>query len=204
MTTCRCTVYIHPCHVFRALDSRSTARFPHWGRLRVVSHKKVLRSLLITLLTASANSFAASFTDDSYKNVKIGTSAAVALKTLVSYKDTKEVYEPSSACYYLVPKAGEDTDAIFMITDGKVSRIDNYDSKNVSTREGITIGSTKSDILDTYKDVKISPHPYVAPEGEYLEVRLENGLGIIFETYDDLVTSFRLGDESIRYIEGCL
>jgi len=163
-----------------------------------------MRYTPILLLIVSINSLAEAFTDNSYKNIKIGTSAAEALKSLASYKDTKESYAPSSACYYLVPEEEKNPDAIFMVRNGRISRIDNYDSERISTKEGITIGSTKAEILNTYKDVKISPHPYVSPDGEYLEVELKNGLGIIFETYHDSVTSFRLGDESIRYIEGCL
>jgi len=164
----------------------------------------VMKYISIMLLIFSANSFAESLTNDSYKNVKIGTSEKQALESLGLYKDTKDLYGPGSSCYYLVPQDEKGADAIFMILDGRVSRIDNYDNKDVLTKDGLGIGSSKSEIVKHYKEVKVSPHPYVSPEGEYLEVRLGNGLGLIFETYHDMVTSFRLGDESIHYVEGCL
>ncbi|MDH5180580.1 MAG: hypothetical protein OEZ39_12090 [Gammaproteobacteria bacterium] len=161
-----------------------------------------MKYLVLALILVSANTYADSFTDNSYKGVKVGMSVAEAMKILTNYKNTQADYEPGGSCYYLEAKEARQSPA-FMILNGKVARIDNYGDKSVTTREGVGIGSSKADVLKAYQTVTVEPHPYMTPEGEYLIIRLKNGLGIIFETHHDIVTSFRLGDESIRYIEGC-
>ena len=93
-----------------------------------------------------------------------------------------------------------------MVVEEKVSRFDIDDQElKIETEAGVGIGSTKKEVLKAYPEIKVSPHPYIAPEGEYLEVKLPNGNGIIFETDHDIVTSFRLGSyPALGYIEGCL
>ena len=142
-------------------------------------------------------------TDDSYSNVRIGDSPKVALQKLTGYISTIEQYD-NELCYYLIPE-NDEAGALFMIANGVVARIDVYDEVPIiKTYTGLGIGSTKLDILSKYKNVEISPHPYTGPEGEYLEVKLQNGNGLIFETENDIVTSFRLGSyPAVQFIEGC-
>ncbi|MFW5425914.1 MAG: hypothetical protein ACKE8G_00625 [Methylophagaceae bacterium] len=143
-------------------------------------------------------------TNDAYNNVKMGDSAEMALNKLDGYISTIMQYDNES-CYYLVPE-NDGAGALFMIVYGMVARIDVYDEVPIiKTSTGLGIASTKNDILGRYNSATASPHPYGGPEDEYLEVKLDNGNGLIFETLDGIVTSFRLGSyPALRFIEGCL
>ncbi len=69
----------------------------------------------------------------------------------------------------------------------------------------IKVGSTKQEVLSSYQNVEVSPHPYISPMGEYLKIVLPNGNGIIVETNSAIVTRFRIGSfPAVEYIEGCL
>jgi hypothetical protein len=155
----------------------------------------MLIALLITI-----NSYADSLTDNSYKGVRVGSKESDALKLLKVYNIDDAGSEGN--CHYLISKENED-DASFMVNEGLVSRIDIYGKSKITTKEGIKIGSNKSDVLAKYPKVEVSPHPYISPDGEYLKVKLSSGLGVIFETDHDVITSFRMGNDSISYIEGC-
>jgi len=139
----------------------------------------------------------------SYRGIKIGISAPEASKILKSLESTEHPDERDSSCYYLQTPDKQDKGLAFMIVDGLVARIDVYENKKVSTEKGIRIGSTKADVMASYKNVRVSPHPYLGGAGEYLEAKLTEKIGIIFETEKDIVSSFRLGDDSIHFIEGC-
>lgn len=147
---------------------------------------------------------ASSLTDNSYQGVYIGDPAEEALKKLESYRVYKDEFTDELGCYYLSP-VDYQPGAHYMIMEGKVVRIDVDDeASQINTDKGLGIGSTKQEVLSAYKNVKISPHPYASPEGDYLEIKLDNGNGIIFETYQDVVTRFRLGSyPAVKYIEGC-
>ncbi len=163
---------------------------------------RILAGILLSIIVISG--VADALSQDSFAGIKIGTSAPEALEILKGYESDAAQYD-SEACYYLVPKDNK-PGAAFMIVDGVVARIDIYSIESgITTNEGIGIGSKKSEVIAKYLDVKVSPHPYIDPDGEYLEVKLKNGYGIIFETEHDVVTSFRLGSyPAIEYIEGCL
>jgi len=156
------------------------------------------------LLLFASTAYSESLSNNSYNGVAIGVAESEALKILKSFESTKDSYELGSTCYYLISNDANNSDVHFMILDGVVSRIDVVGNSKVSTKEGIRIGSTKDDVIKTYASVKVTPHPYIAPEGEYLEVKVDDKLGLIFETENDVVTRFRLGDQSIHFIEGCL
>lgn len=160
-----------------------------------------LFSILLLLISFQVQS--ESLTNDSFKGVKIGITASDALKIFKSLKSTAHPEESDSSCYYLESTDKQYKDIAFMIIDGRVARIDVFQNKNISTAKGIHIGSTKSDVLAKYKQVEVSPHPYLGGAGEYLEAKLTEKIGIIFETEKDIVSSFRLGDDSIHFIEGC-
>lgn len=156
------------------------------------------------LLLFASTAYSESLSNNSYNGVAIGVAESEALEILNSYKSTRSEYDHGSTCYYLISNNAKNSDVLFMILDGVVSRIDVVGYSQVSTKEGIRIGSTKDDVMKTYASVKVTPHPYIAPEGEYLEVKIDDKLGMIFETENDVVTRFRLGDQSIHFIEGCL
>lgn len=154
-------------------------------------------------LWCAASFGASSLTDNSFLGVAIGESATSALAKLQGYGEAK--LDADDECYYLLPK-DEKPNASFMVLDGVIARIDVYEPRaQIYTKEGIGIGSKKEEVLAKYKNSKASPHPYTAPEGEYLTVKLANDLGIIFETDGEEVTSFRLGSfPAVEFIEGCL
>ncbi|MGB0943382.1 MAG: hypothetical protein ACPGUE_13300 [Marinomonas sp.] len=167
-----------------------------------------MRKFLITMFLISHFSHAMSLSDDSFSGVNIGMPVAEAIHTLKDYESNKIGYQlefetEDIDCYYLYPTQNADL-PIFMILSEVVVRIE-VRSNLVLTQRGVTVGSSKKDILSAYKNPKISAHPYDFERGEYIEVSLSNGNGIIFETLDDIVTSFRLGtDPAIKYIEGCV
>ncbi|WP_306522759.1 hypothetical protein [Rheinheimera sp.] len=145
---------------------------------------------------------AESLTESAFKDIKIGMSANQASKALKEYESGR-INSEDVSCYYLSPSKDENLPH-FMIESNSVVRIDVF-SNTVTTKDGITIGSSKNEIMTIYKNVKISPHPYNFQTGEYLEIHLSNGYGIIFETENDIVTSYRLGRyPAVSYIEGCL
>ncbi|MGQ8367318.1 hypothetical protein ACUNWE_18785, partial [Alteromonas sp. 1036] len=79
-----------------------------------------------------------------------------------------------------------------MVVDDMVARFDVFDKElGIVVGNGLGAGSNKKEVVAIYPNTIVSPHPYIAPEGEYLEVKLNNGNGIIFETDHDIVTSFR-------------
>lgn len=163
---------------------------------------RIFVGLLLVVIVNSGR--ADSLSQDSYAGVKIGIPVSEALKVLKGYESDAAQYE-SESCYYLCQKNNK-RGASFMVVDNVVARIDIYSKESgITTNEGIGIGSAKKEVLSKYLNVKVSPHPYIAPEGEYLEVKLPNGNGIIFETEHDVVTSFRLRSyPAVEYIEGCL
>lgn len=165
-----------------------------------------VKLLLCFLCLYPFNAFADSLllSQDAYGEVQIGMSAEQALAKLPGYKSDKLLYDEPYLCYYLSPK-NEQSGVYIMIYEHKVARFDVYDPElNVTTQEHIGIGNSKQQVLNTYPNTKVSPHPYTGPEGEYLEVPLANSNGIIFETENNKINSFRLGSyPALTFIEGC-
>jgi hypothetical protein len=172
---------------------------------RKVDFRHVMSVVLVSIVLLSSGASASELTANAYGSVEIGMEAEEALKHLEGYGFDKELYDEPVSCYYLTPPP-EVPGVYFMINDGKVSRFDiDRNSLDVKTDRGVGVGSMKSEVLGAYPDLKTSPHPYWDPEGEYLEITLPNGYGIIFETYHDVVTSYRLGKyPALGYIEGCM
>ncbi|WP_438464478.1 hypothetical protein [Marinomonas sp. PE14-40] len=167
-----------------------------------------MRKFLISMFLISNISHAMSLSDNSFSGVNIEMPVAEVIHILKDYESNKIEYQlefetEDIDCYYLIPLKNDDLPQ-FMIEADVVVRIE-VRSNLVLTQRGVTVGSSKNDILSAYKNPKISAHPYDFERGEYIEVSLSNGNGIIFETLDDIVTSFRLGtDPAIKYIEGCV
>ena len=143
-------------------------------------------------------------TADAYGPVRLGMSASDLERLLQDYDSDEAAYDQDYGCYYL-SKAGEPNSVDFMIVDERVVRFDVNAESKIKTKQMIGIGSSKQDVLTAYDNVSVSEHPYLGAIGEYLEVSLENGNGLIFETHLDQVTSYRLGlYPHVGYIEGCL
>ena len=163
------------------------------------------RATLLFVMLFCSRAHADVLTDSSFGDIEIGMNESTAKEILSDYVTDEENYEEPYECHYLEPP-GNKIGGHYMIIKGLVVRVDFFDKElNIATEEGVGIGSSKSDILEAYQNAEVSPHPYISPDGEYIEVKLPNGNGIIFETEHDVVTSFRLGSyPAVGYIEGCL
>lgn len=144
-------------------------------------------------------------TDYSFNDRLIGTQADKVQVLLPNYSVDTQSCIDGSDCYYLQPnndKAGP----YIMIIDETVVRFDVIDeASHILTNKGVGIGSTKQEVLNAYPHASISPHPYLGQAGEYIEVTLPSGKGLIFETEFDVVAQYRLGRyPEVQYIEGCL
>lgn len=164
-----------------------------------------MQNLFILCLLLPLHLTAQIISDDGYAGVEFGMSASEALVMLPGYDaESDGGNDAERGCYYLSHPEDRAAPA-FMVLEGIVARVDVYDEiATAVTAAGIGIGASKQDVLATYSDVTISEHPYLGSVGEYLEVTLASDTGLIFETYQDKVTSFRLGRyPAVSYIEGC-
>jgi hypothetical protein len=120
--------------------------------------------------------------------------------------NTALVASGSGECFYVRTKDGPEG-VSFMVENGKITRVDVADNRDVKTFEGAGIGDTESRILTLYpQQVTVQPHKYTT--GHYLIVTPGDVQGartrIVFETDGKLVTRFRSGLEpSVEYVEGC-
>ena len=139
--------------------------------------------------------------DDGFGPVKVGMTVSEASKVLGIPLIKEQGMEPE--CYYVSPKSGF-KDVSFMVTGGRISRVD-IGGKGYATDRGARVGDTEARIMRLYHRgrVKVSQHPYV--DGHYLRVDMKGGkFSIIFETDGKRVTSFRAGkSDEVGYIEGC-
>jgi hypothetical protein len=136
---------------------------------------------------------------NSFGPVKVGMTVAQGSKAL-GIPLVRE--ENGEDCYYVAPKRGF-KDISFMVTNGRISRID-ISAKGFMTDRGAKIGDSEAKIKRLYKGmVKVRQHPYV--DGHYLMIYMRGGkFSIFFETDGKHVTSFRAGkSREVGYIEGC-
>ena len=110
-----------------------------------------------------------------------------------------------SECAYLesirVPKQMD-----LMFQKGKLVRID-VNERGIRTASGAQVGDSETRIKQLYPNrIKVAPHHYIPESGHYLNyfpIR-KNGYGMVFETDNGVVTSFRVGTlAAIALVEGC-
>jgi hypothetical protein len=95
-----------------------------------------------------------------------------------------------------------------MFQNGKLVRIDVYE-RGIRTASGAQVGDSESRIKRLYPNrIKVEPHHYSPESGHYLNYlpskRGDSGYGMVFETDNGVVTSFRVGtDAAIALVEGC-
>jgi hypothetical protein len=119
----------------------------------------------------------------------------------------------SESCGMAERADGRDAGVLYMLEDGRITRVDVYPPKSKSqlgprvvTAAGLGLGSTESAVRRAYGSaLKIEAHPY-DERGHYLKIYdAGKQSGIIFETDGERVTSFRAGKyPALGYIEGCL
>lgn len=171
----------------------------------------LLASFALLCATAAIAEQSYPLTMDGLGPVKLGMTQRAAEKALgVRLKiDDASAYK-ESGCGYLARTDGRSPDVLYMIMDGRITRID-IDVEPparslVRVKEGIGIGSSETEILRAFgKSVKVEPHPYLDEQGHYLVVdSKDHKRGLIFETEHGKVTTFRAGlYPSLGFIEGC-
>ena len=119
---------------------------------------------------------------------------------------------PGPECRYAVPDraSGTGDELGFMVVNGRIVRIDVgiLGPDRIRTVSGMGKGNTEAEVRATYPGrIRVEPHPYT-PNGRYL-VYLPGDpglrhLGMIFETVDGQVRTFRAGlAEEVSWTEGC-
>ncbi len=140
--------------------------------------------------------------------IKVGMTVAEASRAsgtkLVSSGDYVE-----KSCYYVQPQ-GAPKGLGFMVTDGRIARVDVYENKSITTLSGAKIGDTETRIKSLYPgQIKVTPHEYTGyMGGHYLTYvpkdKSDRNYRVVFETDGKRVTNFRAGKlPEVEYVEGC-
>lgn len=110
------------------------------------------------------------------------------------------------ACFYAEPQ-GVPQGVAFMVTAGRVSRID-ITSSHYQSLSGARIGQTEQQVIKTYANkLKVTPHHY-DEKGHYLtfvpQDKKDKNYRMVFETDGSKVTEFRAGKlPEVEFVEGC-
>lgn len=114
---------------------------------------------------------------------------------------------PNNSCYYVKPQ-NEPKNLLFMVTKGRISRVDVRQNTQITTLKGGKIGDTEAQIKSLYPgQIKVTPHKYVQG-GHYLTFipkdRSNQNYRVVFETDGKRVTQFRSGKlPEVEFVEGC-
>ena len=96
----------------------------------------------------------------------------------------------------------------FMVTGDRISRVDVFDNRNITTAKGAKIGDRETRIKSLYPgQIQVSQHEYIQ-KGHYLTFvpkdAADKNYRVVFETDGDRVTQFRSGKlPEVEYVEGC-
>lgn len=114
---------------------------------------------------------------------------------------------PDNNCYYVKPQ-GEPKDIGFMVTQGRIARVDVWKNKKITTLKGAKIGDSEARIKSLYPgQIKVSFHKYVQG-GHYLTFvpkdSADKNYRVVFETDGKRVVTFRSGKvPEVEFVEGC-
>lgn len=114
---------------------------------------------------------------------------------------------PNNSCYYVKPQK-EPKNLLFMVTKGRISRVDVRQNTQITTLKGAKIGDTEARIKSLYPgQIQVTPHKYVQG-GHYLTFipkdRANQNYRVVFETDGKRVTHFRSGKlPEVEFVEGC-
>lgn len=158
-------------------------------------------ALLAMLGTASAEEWRIS--TSGLGPAKIGMTVAEAAQALQrELMVDGEIDSPR--CYYVKPHPPIIGLAI-MVSHGRVVRFD-VTEPGITTLSGLGVGDTEARVIEVLgSSIEITPHKYLAPEGNYLTLWSENRrFAVRFETHLGKVTSFYAGRlPEVRHVEGC-
>lgn len=156
-------------------------------------------------VTASAEQPSWKLTPTGWGPARIGMSRAQLTKAL-QVELEGEAFDNEGSCIELY--AGDDAlpGMIFMLNDGKLSRITATEPSKVMTPRGIGVGASADEVRKAYGEgLKAEQHHYEGEQAEYLTYWLKpDKRGVRFETDTSRhVTEIHAGNNSIQYIEGC-
>ncbi|MEH2069099.1 MAG: hypothetical protein V7K47_13215 [Nostoc sp.] len=141
---------------------------------------------------------------NSIGSVQVGMTASQARKAA----GTQLVGDsPNNSCYYLKPES-EPKNLGFMLTEGRISRVDVWKNSKITTLKGAKIGDTEAQIKSLYPgQIQVTLHKYVQG-GHYLtfvpKEQFDQKYRVVFETDGKRVTQFRSGKlPEVEYVEGC-
>ena len=160
----------------------------------------------LTVALATANSAVADdwrITTAGYGPAKIGMSVAQASNAL-GMKLVAEGPVDNPECHYMRPEPAVDG-LWFMISKDRVVRIE-VNMPGIKTRSGLGVGDSEGAVKQALgPSVEVTPHKYVAPDGNYLTVwTKDHKAAVRFETLQGKVTSFYAGRvPEVEYVEGC-
>ena len=160
---------------------------------------------LLLLGLAAADAAAAEdwrITTAGYGPVKIGMSVEAAAQALGA-KLVAEGPVDDPECYYLRPEPAVEG-LWFMISDDHVARVE-VNAPGITTRSGLGVGDSEARVKELLPSAEVTPHKYVAPDGNYLTVwSASRKAAVRFETLQGKVTSFYAGRvPEVEYVEGC-
>lgn len=182
---------------------------------KLILFTSLLSSLAVSAIAISATSTPTKITNQSklaingIGSIRVGMTVAEAAKAsgtkLVTYGNSPL----NQSCDYVQPQGGP-KGISYMVTNGRIARVDVYENKSITTLSGAKIGDTEARIKALYPgQIKVSPHPYTGGMGgHYLTFvpkdKSDLGYRLIFETDGKRVERFRAGKlPEVEYIEGC-
>jgi hypothetical protein len=165
--------------------------------------RSVLIAAAVLLVGAtSANAEDWRVTTAGYGPAKIGMTVAEASAALgVKLVSEGPVDEP--ACHYMRPEPAVEG-LWFMIADDRVARVE-VTTAGIKTRSGLGVGDSEARVKELLPGAEVTPHKYVAPDGNYLTVwSADRKAAVRFETLQGKVTSYYAGRvPEVEYVEGC-
>lgn len=139
--------------------------------------------------------------------VRVGMTIAEASKAAGTKLIRESGYETNLSCFYVKPQ-GEPKDIGFMVTNKRISRVDVWKNKSITTLSGAKIGDTESRIKSLYPgQIQVTPHKYVEGGHDLIFIpkdAVDKNYRLLFETDGKRVTRFRSGKlPEVEFVEGC-
>lgn len=140
---------------------------------------------------------------DGFGPIRIGMTRAQAERVAaMALSDDREL--SSAYCYYLDFTRGL-KGVIFMVTEGRISRVDIL-APGFATLSGAQVGNTEARLKEIYGErAKFTPHKYLGAAGNYVTVMSADGrYAVQFETKHGRVFRYRAGKfPEVALVEGC-
>lgn len=140
-------------------------------------------------------------------SVRVGMTITEASKAAGTKLIRESGYETNLSCFYVKPQ-GEPKDIGFMVTNKRISRVDVWKNKSITTLSGAKIGDTESRIRSLYPgQIQVTPHKYVQGGHDLIFIpkdAVDKNYRLLFETDGKRVTRFRSGKlPEVEFVEGC-